>query len=62
MIKKYRLKKQLSQEELAEEIGISSRHLQRLEYNEEKTIISTFKKIVRALDIPDDEIVKFIKK
>lgn len=62
MIKKYRLKKQLSQEELAEEIGISSRHLQRLEYNEEKTKISTFKKIVRALDIPDDEIVKFIKK
>lgn len=62
MIKKYRLRKHLSQEELAEEIGISWRHLQRLEHNEEKTRISTFKKIVKALDIPDDEIVRFIKK
>ena len=50
------------QEELAEEIGISWRHLQRLEHNEENTRISTFKKIVKTLNIPDDEIVKFIKK
>lgn len=33
MIRQYRLKKKLSQEELAEEIGISWRHLQRLEHN-----------------------------
>ena len=62
MIKKYRLKNKLSQEELAEEIGISSRHLQRLESNEENTRVSTFKKIVKNLDIPDEEILKFIKK
>lgn len=62
MIKQYRLAKKLSQEELAEEIGISWRHLQRLEYNEEKTTISTFKKIVKALDLPDNEIIKFIRK
>ena len=62
MIKQYRKRHNLSQEELAEEIGISSRHLQRLEQNEEHTRVSTFKKIVNALDIPDDEIVKFIKK
>ena len=62
MIKKYRLKNKLSQEELAEEIGISSRHLQRLESNEENTRVSTFKKIVKTLDIPDEEILKFIKK
>lgn len=62
MIKKYRLKNKLSQEELAEEIGISSRHLQRLEYNEENTRVSTFKKVVKTLNIPDDEILKFIKK
>ena len=36
MLKNYRKKNNLSQEELAEEIGISSRHLQRLERNEEK--------------------------
>lgn len=61
MIKKYRLANHLSQEELAEEIGISWRHLQRLEYNEENTRISTFKKIVKTLNVPDDEIIKFIK-
>lgn len=62
MIRQYRQAKKLSQEELAEEIGISWRQLQRLEYNEEKTRISTFKKIVKTLNIPDDEIIKFIKK
>ncbi len=61
MIKQYRLAKNLSQEELAEEIGISWRQLQRLEHSEENTRISTFKKIVKALNIPDDEIIKFIK-
>ena len=62
MIKQYRLAHNLSQEELAEEIGISWRQLQRLEYNEENTRISTFKKIVKSLNVPDDEIIKFIRK
>ena len=62
MIREYRLKNKLSQEELAEEIGISSRHLQRLEQNENNTRVSTFKKIVKSLNLPDDEILKFIKK
>lgn len=62
MIKKYRQKNRLSQEELAEEIGISPRHLQRLERNEENTRVSTFKKIVKTLNIPDEDILKFIKK
>ena len=62
MIKKYRLSKNMSQEELAEEIGISWRQLQRIEHNEENTRISTFKKIVNSLNIPDEEIIKFIRK
>lgn len=62
MIKQYRLANKLSQEELAEEIGISWRQLQRLEHNEENTRISTFKKIVKTLEVPDDEIIKFIRK
>ncbi len=62
MIRQYRQLKNLSQEELAEEVGISWRQLQRLEYNEENTRISTFKKIVKTLNIPDDEIIKFIRK
>ena len=56
MIRHYRLQNKLTQEELAEEIGISWRQLQRLEYNEEKTRISTFKKIGKVLKIPDEEI------
>ncbi|MCI8914934.1 MAG: helix-turn-helix transcriptional regulator [Lawsonibacter sp.] len=61
MIRHYRLQSKLTQEELAEELGISWRQLQRLEHNEEKTRISTFKKIVKVLNIPDDEILRFIK-
>ena len=62
MIRQYRLQNKLTQEELAEEIGISWRQLQRLEHNEENTRVSTFKKIVEVLKIPDDEVLKFIKK
>ena len=61
MIRHYRLQNKLTQEELAEEIGISWRQLQRLEHNEEKTRISTFKRIVKVLKIPDEEILKFLK-
>lgn len=61
MIRHYRLQSKLTQEELSEELGISWRQLQRLEHNEEKTRISTFKKIVKVLNIPDDEILRFIK-
>lgn len=62
MIKQYRRANNLSQEELAEEIGISWRQLQRIESNEENTRILTFKKIVKALNISDEEIINFIKK
>lgn len=62
MIKQYRLAKHLSQEELAEEIGISWRQLQRIEHSEENTRVSTFKKLVKSLNVPDEEIIRFIKK
>ena len=61
MIRKYRQLKNLSQEELAEEINISWRQIQRIEQNEEKTRITTFKKLVQVLNIPDDEIINFLK-
>ncbi len=61
MIKQYRLAKHLSQEELAEEIGISWRQLQRIEHSEENTRVTTFKKLVKTLNVPDEEIIKFIK-
>ena len=62
MIREYRLKNNLTQEQLAERLDISSRHLQRLEYEEDKTTVKTLKKIVHVLDIPNDEILKYIGK
>ena len=51
----------LTQEELAEMLEISTRQLQRIEKNEEATRISTLKKIISILNIPDDDIIKFLK-
>ena len=62
MIKENRIKQNMSQEQLAEEIGISPRHLQRIEADEEKTKITTLKRIIKVLNIPDKEIIQFMKK
>ena len=62
MIKENRLKRNYTQEELAEIIEISPRQLQRIEKNEDKTKIETLKKIIKALKIPDKEILEYIKK
>ena len=62
MIREYRLKKNLTQEQLAEKLDISSRHLQRFEYEEDKTTVKTLKKIIEVLDIPHDEILRYIGK
>ena len=57
MIKEYRIKNNYTQEQLAEIINISPRQLQRIEKDEE-----TIRKIIRVLNIPDEEILKYIKK
>lgn len=62
MIKENRIKNNYTQEELAEIIQISPRQLQRIEQDENKTKIETLKKIIRALKIPDKEILEYIKK
>ncbi len=62
MIKEYRIKRGLTQEELAEILNISWRQLQRIEKNEEQTKITTLKKIIKVLKIQDKEIIDFIKK
>lgn len=61
MIKENRIKRKLTQEELAEIIEISPRQLQRIEKNEDETKIKTIKKIIKVLKIPDDEIIKYIR-
>ena len=62
MIKENRIKKGYTQEQLAELIDISWRQLQRIEKNENNTKIPTLKKIIRILNIPDEDILKFFKK
>ena len=61
MIRENRLKNQLTQEELAEKLDISWRHLQRLEYHEENTTVRTLKKIIQVLNISDEEILRYLK-
>ena len=62
MIKENRKKKNYSQEQLAELLGISTRQLQRIEKNEEETRIQTLKKMIKILEIPDTEIIDYIRK
>lgn len=62
MIKEYRIKNNYTQEQLAEIINLSPRQLQRIEKDEDKTKIETIRKIIRVLNIPDEEILKYIKK
>ena len=60
MIKENRKKKNYSQEKLAEILGLSTRQLQRIEKNEEETKITTLKKIIAILEIPENEILDYM--
>lgn len=61
MIKEYRIKNNLTQEQLAEKLNISWRHLQRLEQQEDKTTIKTLRKIISVLNIPPEDILEYLK-
>lgn len=61
MIKKYREQKGYTQEQLAEILDISIRQLQRLESNSSGISIETLKKLVVALNITADDLLKFVK-
>lgn len=62
MIKENRIKRNYTQEKLAELVGISPRQLQRIEMNEDKTSIKTMRKLIKILQIPDKEILQYIKR
>lgn len=62
MIKEYRRKMNYTQEQLAEIIDISTRQLQRIEVDEDRTRIATIRKLIKVLQIPDEEVLKYIKK
>ena len=61
MIKEYRQKNNFSQEELAEKLDISWRHLQRLEHNESNTTVKTLKKQIKVLKISDKDNLDYLK-
>ena len=61
MIKKYRILRGYSQEQLSELLGISTRHLQRIENLESNPSIELLQKIVLILQIRDKDIAKMVK-
>ena len=61
MIKEYRLKRGLTQEQLAEMLDISTRHLQRIEVNINSTTLEMLIKIIQVLKIEDKDILKMLK-
>ena len=62
MIKCYRLKRNLTQEELAEIIGRDVRTIQRIENGEKEPTMKIFKMLVKILNIEDKDIINYIKK
>lgn len=62
MLKKYRIKKGYTLEELAEKCGISWRNLQRIENGQYKYAkFETVQKLIFILGFNDKDIIKFIK-
>ena len=61
MIREYRIKNNITQEELAEKLNISPRQVQRIEAKQSRSSIKTLKEIIKILNISDEGIVKLIK-
>ena len=62
MIKEYRKKRGFIQEQLAEKLNISTRHLQRIEKDEAKTTIAMLQKVCTILQITDENMAKIFHK
>lgn len=62
MLKEYRLRKNMSQEELEDKTGLDRKTIFRIENDINTPLIDTFAKIVTALELSDNEIVTEIKK
>ena len=61
LIRENRIKMKLTQEQLAEKVDISWRQLQRIEKNEDETRVQTLKKLVKVLNIPNEELIEYLK-
>ena len=61
MIKKYRLLRNMTQEELAEKVDLTPRQIQRIENGTSRPSLKTLKLIIEILEITDEDIVKLIE-
>ncbi len=61
MFKRYRELKGYTQEELAEIIEVNPRTIQRIENKETNPKIKTFRKLIKILQISDEDISYIIK-
>ena len=61
MLKEYRIKKNITQEELAELLNITPRQVQRIESGESRPSLKTLKLLIEILEINDEDVVKLIK-
>ena len=61
MLKEYRIKANLTQEQLADILDITWRQLQRIESGKSLPSMKTLRKMLIVLKISDQDIVDFIK-
>ena len=61
MLKEYRTKKQISQEKLEELTNLDRKTIFRIENDINMPLLDTFAKMVIALNLTDEEIVKEVK-
>ena len=61
MLKEYRIKKNITQEALAELLNITPRQVQRIESGESRPSLRTLKLLIEILEISDEDVVKIIK-
>ncbi|HIU11930.1 MAG TPA: helix-turn-helix transcriptional regulator [Candidatus Onthocola stercorigallinarum] len=61
MLKEYRIKKNITQEKLAELLDITPRQVQRIESGESRPSLRTLKLLIEILEISAEDVVKIIK-
>lgn len=61
MLKEYKIKKNITQEELAELLNITPRQVQRIESGESRPSLKTLKLLIEILEISCEDVVKIIK-
>ena len=62
MFKEYRKKRDYTQEQLAELVGVSWRTIQRIETEQSIPTLETFAKLVMVLKINNNDILKYLER